>query len=99
MVNSGTEGMPTPEKILDEEFVAARLRLEFPNGEDGEPVITIGSKVLDVMNGLWKQCVIVKVLGRHISILTLSRKLRELWKPKGVMYVMDLPRQFFYDSL
>ncbi|XP_019082557.1 PREDICTED: uncharacterized protein LOC104704363 [Camelina sativa] len=29
------------------------------------------------------------------SVGVLSRKLRELWKPKGEMYVMDLPRQFF----
>lgn len=58
-------------------------------------MITIGEEVLEAMNGLWKRCMIVKVIGRHISIAVLSRKLRELWKPRGAMYVMDLPRQFF----
>lgn len=38
---------------------------------------------------------IVKVLGRSISISVVSRRLRELWNPRGEMYVMDLPRQFF----
>lgn len=38
---------------------------------------------------------IVKVLGRNIAISVLSRKLRELWKPRGAMHVMDLPRHFF----
>lgn len=38
---------------------------------------------------------IVKVLGRNIAISVLSRRLREMWKPKGAMVVMDLPRQFF----
>lgn len=38
---------------------------------------------------------IVKVLWRKIAISVLNRKLRELWKTKGGMYVMDLPRQFF----
>ncbi|KAL9293888.1 putative transcription factor interactor and regulator CCHC(Zn) family [Arabidopsis thaliana] len=88
-------GVPIPEEVISEEFVAERLRVEFPNGEDGEPVITIGQEMVDAMNGLWKRCMIVKVLGRHISLPVLNRKLRELWKPCGAMYVMDLPRQFF----
>lgn len=95
VVGRNVGGMPIPEDVLDDDFVSSRLQLEFPNGEDGEPVITIDKEVLEAMNGLWKQCMIVKVLGRSMSIPVLSRKLRELWKPKGTMYVMDLPRQFF----
>lgn len=93
--SSNVGGMSTPESILADDFVNERLRLDFPNGEDGEPVITIGREVLEVMNGLWKNCMIVKVLGRSIPISILQRKLKELWKPRGAMYVMDLPRQFF----
>lgn len=88
-------GMPIPEEVLNDEFVAERLCLEFPDGEDGEPVITIGSEVLEAMNGLWKNCMLVKVLGRNVSLAVLSKKLREIWRPSGEMYVMDLPRQFF----
>lgn len=88
-------GMADLESILADAFVNERLRLDFLNGEDGEPMITIGSEVLDVMNGLWKHCMIVKVLGRSIPISVIQRKLRELWRPRGAMYVMDLPRQFF----
>lgn len=95
VVGTNEGGRLTPEKVLDAAFVEERLSLEFPNGEDGEPVITIGKEVLDAMNGLWKNCMIVKVLGRNIAISVLTRKLRELWKPRGAMYVMDLPRQFF----
>ncbi|KAG7558925.1 Ribonuclease H-like superfamily [Arabidopsis thaliana x Arabidopsis arenosa] len=93
--SSNGGGMPVPEKVLGDDFVSSRMRLEFPNGEDGEPVVTIGQEVLTAMNGLWKQCMIVKVLGRHVPIAALSRKLRELWKPMGGMYVVDLPRHFF----
>lgn len=78
VTGSGTGGRPVPEMVLDDEFVSVRLNLEFPNGEDGEPVITIGVEVLDVMNGLWKQCMIVRVLGRTILISAMSRKLREM---------------------
>lgn len=88
-------GMPVPEKLIDDDFITERLRVEFPNGEDGEPSITIETEVLEAMNGMWKQCMIVRVLGRSVAISALSRKLRELWNPKGAMYVMDLPRQFF----
>lgn len=87
--------MPVPERLIEDSFVLDRLRVEFPNGEDGEPSITIDKEVLEAMNGMWKQCMIVRVLGRNIAISALSKKLRELWGPKGAMYVMDLPRQFF----
>lgn len=88
-------GMPIPENLIDDAFVSERLRVEFPNGEDGEPSITIEKEVLDAMNGMWKKCMIVRVLGRSVAISALSKKLRELWNPKGIMYVMDLPRQFY----
>ncbi|CAA7025016.1 unnamed protein product [Microthlaspi erraticum] len=88
-------GMPTPESLIDDMLISERLNVEFPEGEDGEPVITIGREVIEAMNGMWKRCMIVKVLGRHISMPILSRKLREMWKPKGDMHVIDLPRQFF----
>ncbi|XP_024009270.1 uncharacterized protein LOC112084381 [Eutrema salsugineum] len=88
-------GRMAPEDMIDEKFVKARLRVEFPNDEDGEPEIIVGEEVLEAMNGLWKNCMIVKVLGRSVPIAILTRKLRELWKPRGTMYVVDLPRQFF----
>lgn len=88
-------GMPVPEVLIEDSFVSNRLHVEFPNGEDGEPSITIENEVLEAMNGLWKKCMIVRVLGRNVAISAVNRKLRELWNPKGRMYVMDLPRQFF----
>ncbi|KAL8167498.1 hypothetical protein V2J09_008997 [Rumex salicifolius] len=95
VAGGGEGGMPVPELVLDDEFVASRMQITFPNGEDGKPEITIGKDVLDVMAGLWKQCMVVKVLGRKVSLATLDRRLRELWKPRGGMFVVDLPRQFF----
>ncbi|KAG2266050.1 hypothetical protein Bca52824_073129 [Brassica carinata] len=95
VIGCNVGGMPVPEEVVAEEFVESRLKLEFPNGEDGEPVIKIGEEVLTAINSLWKRCMIVRVLGRNVPLLSLSRKLKELWKPKGSMFVMDLPRQFF----
>lgn len=69
--------------------------LEFPDGDDGEPVITIGEEVLTAMNGLWKNCMIVKALGRSVPIAVMNRKLKAMWKPRREIYVLDLPRQFF----
>ncbi|KAG2242662.1 hypothetical protein Bca52824_095500 [Brassica carinata] len=86
-------GMPVPKSLIDDAFVSERLRVEFPNGEDGEPSITIEPEVLEAMNGMWKQCMIVRVLGRNVR--SSSKKLRELWNPKGGMYVMDLPDNFY----
>lgn len=43
VMGSNVGGRPIPEEMVDEAFVEARVRLEFPDGEDGEPVITIGA--------------------------------------------------------
>ncbi|EOA18505.1 hypothetical protein CARUB_v10007057mg, partial [Capsella rubella] len=88
-------GMRMPEEVLDAAFVKSRVRLEFPNGEDGEPFITIGAEIIEAMHGLWKNCMVVKVLGRNITIAVLSRRLRDMWNPSRDMFVLDLPRQFF----
>lgn len=95
VTGGGVGGRLAPKMLIDDNFVGERMQVAFPDGEDGEPVITIGEEVLEAMNGLWKRCMIVKVLGRNIAISVLTKKLRELWKPQGGMYVMDLPRQFF----
>lgn len=90
-----TGGRPTPEVLMGDEFVSERLQLAFPDGPEGEPEVTIEEEVLEVMNGLWKQCLIVRVLGRTVSLPVLTKKLKEMWKPRGGMSVIDLPRQFF----
>ncbi|KAG7599606.1 Endonuclease/exonuclease/phosphatase superfamily [Arabidopsis suecica] len=95
VVGGNIGGRLTPEKVLDEAFVTEKVHLTFPDGEDGEPEITIEREVLEAMNGLWKRCMIVKVLDRNIPIAVLNRKLWELWNPSGSMSVIDLPRQFF----
>lgn len=95
VTGSGTGGRMRPELVMADKFVEGKVRLTFPDGEDGEPVITIEQEVLDVMNGLWKNCMVVQVLGRNISIAVLSKKLGAMWKPKGSMHVIDLPRGFF----
>ncbi|KAL9859810.1 putative transcription factor interactor and regulator CCHC(Zn) family [Arabidopsis thaliana] len=88
-------GIPDLESFVDEKFILDRMRIEFPDGEDGEPAITIGNEVLEAMNKLWKNCMLVKVLGRSVPLAVLSKKIRELWKPSGALHVMDLPRHFF----
>lgn len=95
VVGGSIGGRLIPQLVVDEGFVAERVHLAFPDGEDGEPEITIEREVLEAMNGLWKRCMIVKVLGRSVPVAVLNRKLRELWKPCGSMAVIDLPRQFF----
>ncbi|KAL8139887.1 hypothetical protein V2J09_005908 [Rumex salicifolius] len=79
VADGGLGGMPIPEKVLNDDFVAARIEVRFPKGVDGEPEIVIGQEILEAMAGLWKNCM----------------KLRELWRPNGGMNVLDLPGRFF----
>ncbi|CAL9226597.1 unnamed protein product [Arabidopsis halleri] len=73
-------GIPVPEKILADEFVTSRMRLEFPNGDEGEPVITIGQEVLEAMNGLYRQC--LGVYGHLMSACPKRSVVQHVTQPK-----------------
>ncbi|XP_013739956.1 uncharacterized protein LOC106442872 [Brassica napus] len=68
-----------------------------PPGDPPDKLTSWVAKVVETAKGGMPvpECMIVRVLGRNVPIVALNRKLRELWNPKGAMYVMDLPRQFF----
>ena len=60
VVGTNGGGMPVPESLIDDVFVSERLQVEFPNGEDGEPSITIEPEVLEAMNGMWRRMVLLR---------------------------------------
>ncbi|KAL0688861.1 hypothetical protein Bca4012_088538 [Brassica carinata] len=60
VVGTNGGGMPVLESLIDDVFVSERLRVEFPNGEDGEPSITIEPEVLEAMNGMWRRMVLLR---------------------------------------
>lgn len=45
--NTAEGGMPVLEVLIEDLFVSNRLRVEFPNAEDGEPSITIENEVME----------------------------------------------------
>lgn len=44
---------------------------------------------------LWKTSLIVKLLGRKVSLKFLKDRLEKMWKPKGRMSVLDLEDDYF----
>ncbi|CAF1916733.1 unnamed protein product [Brassica napus] len=51
VVETAEGGMPVPEVLIADSFVSERVRVEFPNGEDGERSITIENEVFG--SGEW----------------------------------------------
>ena len=44
---------------------------------------------------LWKQTLIIKLLGRRIGYTLLLRKIKELWRPKAMVDLVALDDDFF----
>lgn len=48
-----------------------KIRVEYSNGKDGTPWMSMETEVLDALAALWKCSIVVKLLGRMISHVTL----------------------------
>lgn len=60
---SSRGGVPVLKTMLADDFVAAQIRVDFPGGKEGDALVTIGQEVLEEMNGLYRQCMMLKVLA------------------------------------
>ncbi|EOA22302.1 hypothetical protein CARUB_v10002904mg, partial [Capsella rubella] len=69
------DGRLSPEELFGKTFVKEICRLEFPKGEDRES------------SRLGLRCIIVKVLSRNVALPVLTKRLREMWKPKGAKFL------------
>ncbi|KAL8151119.1 hypothetical protein V2J09_020927 [Rumex salicifolius] len=47
-------GAPKEPTIINEEFLKDRIKVSFPDGEDGDPSITIALEVLDALSSVWR---------------------------------------------
>ncbi|KAL4287091.1 hypothetical protein AHAS_Ahas19G0151500 [Arachis hypogaea] len=72
----------------DTEIIVKKL----PNGIYN---LVIGKGVKRELRKEWWDTLIVKLLGRKISLLALKRRLEVLWGKKGSINVIDLGNDFF----
>lgn len=44
---------------------------------------------------LWKDSIIIKILGKKVSFYGMKERLQRLWKPTRIMEVMDINYAYF----
>lgn len=59
------------------------------------PVIKLTKEDKKWLRGLWKQTLIIKVMGRKVGYAYLLRRIIALWKPKGRMELVALENDYF----
>ncbi|OMP06316.1 hypothetical protein COLO4_08201 [Corchorus olitorius] len=57
--------------------------------KDGWPLISLSENFKTHIRNQWKDCILVKLLGRNISYNVLTDRLQKLWNPKGDWDLVD----------
>ncbi|KAL8152877.1 hypothetical protein V2J09_010637 [Rumex salicifolius] len=90
---AGKSGASRP--VLSEEFLCGKITIQYPEGEEGDPIISIAPEVVAVLADVWKSAVIVKPLGKFIPYTVMESKLQSLWKPSNKMTILDLANGYY----
>ncbi|KAL8150227.1 hypothetical protein V2J09_020035 [Rumex salicifolius] len=79
----------------DDLWKAGKIKVSFPDGEDGTPYVTIAPDVMHSLYVAWSNSVVIKVLGKSVSHAIMDRRVRQMWNLKGRMTLMDIPNGYF----
>ena len=110
-VGKKVEGKKLPEKVsfrdkvmggaamsfrLDDDLVGKKLGvLEWHNGYRLNPKVVFSEQAIQALSLPWKDALVVKLLGKHISYIAMKEKLRSLWRLCGGYDVMDVGSGYF----
>ncbi|OMP01262.1 hypothetical protein CCACVL1_03127 [Corchorus capsularis] len=86
-------------KTFDEEDIFGALNnndgLLEVSTVDSWPAIKTSPKMKQFLHHKWRNCLIVKLLGRNIGYKTLQVKVTSLWKPRGHLELIELGEGYF----
>ncbi|KAL8152693.1 hypothetical protein V2J09_010453 [Rumex salicifolius] len=82
--------------VLAEDFLAGKITIWKPTDDATDLIITISNDVLEALVTTWHLSLVIKALGTKIPYEIMQCKLKELWKPKSRMRVIDLPNGYYW---
>nr|KYP44877.1 hypothetical protein KK1_033618 [Cajanus cajan] len=71
------------------------MQLDYEGENRLVPKFTIETKMFDELCSLWKRCLVVKILGKMISFITMREKLHSIWKLEGGFKLIDVTHGYF----
>lgn len=66
------------------------MSLTFHDDNPLLPELSISPKLKVALCEPWENALVVKPLGRNIGYMTLEKKVKELWKPRGEIEIVIL---------
>ncbi|KAL8159488.1 LOW QUALITY PROTEIN: hypothetical protein V2J09_001025 [Rumex salicifolius] len=83
---------PYQKTLISKDFLRDKVTVSFPDGEDGDPNISIQSEVIEALSSVWHWLVVLKLLGHNLNFPTMERKVRELWKlcPRICSWILSM---------
>ncbi|QHO18930.1 RNA-directed DNA polymerase [Arachis hypogaea] len=88
-------GVSTPKPlVIDESLEGDRLAV-VEGGNGRRPKVTFSSEGRKVLAEPYKDSIVVKVFGKHVSYTALCHRLRFIWRLKGGYEILDAGNDYF----
>ncbi|XP_020232532.1 uncharacterized protein LOC109812970 [Cajanus cajan] len=71
------------------------MTLEFEGGDRLLPKFNIVQPTFEQLCLPWKECLVIKILGKNIGYLTMRDRLHTLWKLQGGFELIDISQGYF----
>ncbi|KAL8153174.1 hypothetical protein V2J09_010934, partial [Rumex salicifolius] len=72
-----------------------KIQVLIPESDEEEPSVNIVDEVPQALAVVWSSPLVIKALGTRVPFAIMDIKLRELWKPRGRMRLIDLPNDYY----
>ena len=70
-------------------------RVEFLEGDQLSQRVFFEEEVVQELSALWKEALVVKLLGKHIAYTAIQEKLKVLWHLQARFDIMDVGNNYF----
>lgn len=79
-----------------EDWVGTNMvSLEFYDEGKTIPRVTFSEETLSILNRLWENSLVAKLLGKSICYQLFCQRVHLLWKPKGELNILDFGHEYF----
>ena len=70
-------------------------KVEFQDGNHLMPKVFFDAKAVEELSELWKDALVAKLLGKHLSYTAMREKLKVLWRLQAGFDIMDVGNDYF----
>ena len=93
-------GQPSHDSVTMEQPCNDDIHHNDPDGLDGEAwAIRVPTELKRKLAGPWQTSIILKIMGRPLGYQALQTRLANIWRPTGMMHLIDIGYGYFICGL